>query len=71
MTWHIEVDQGRCLGSGVCVGTAPELFVLEEDRARPRNAEVQPDEEVLDVADSCPLMAIEVREGAEVIAPRP
>ncbi|MCC3649959.1 MULTISPECIES: ferredoxin [Streptomyces] len=71
MTWHIEVDRERCMGSAVCAGTAPDLFTMDADRSRPVRPDVEPDEEVLDVADSCPVMAIEVLDGGKVIAPRP
>ncbi|WP_030548766.1 ferredoxin [Streptomyces albus] len=71
MTWHIEVDRERCMGSAVCAGSAPDLFTMEADRSRPVRADVEPDEEVLDLADSCPAMAIEVRDGEKLIGPRP
>ncbi|MEU4684949.1 ferredoxin [Streptomyces xinghaiensis] len=71
MTWHIAVDRERCMGSAVCAGTAPGLFTMDADRSRPVRPDVEPDEEVLDVADSCPVMAIEVLDGGKVIAPRP
>ncbi|MBQ0986438.1 ferredoxin [Streptomyces sp. F63] len=71
MTWHIEVDRERCMGSAVCAGSAPALFTMDADRSRPVRADVEPDEEVLDLADSCPAMAIEVRDGEELIGPRP
>lgn len=31
--WHIEVDHGVCIGSGMCVNNAPRDFQL--DAARP------------------------------------
>lgn len=71
MTWHLEVDRKLCMGSGVCAGTAPGLFVLDGDHARPVRDEAEPAELVLDVADSCPVMAIVVKDGREVVGPRP
>ncbi|MDX2848529.1 ferredoxin [Streptomyces sp. PA03-3a] len=32
--WHIEVDRGVCIGSGMCVNSPPGGFTL--DSARPR-----------------------------------
>ncbi|WP_179956867.1 ferredoxin [Amycolatopsis anabasis] len=71
MTWRIEVDENTCIASGMCAALAPEFFELEGDHARPLSGEVEPDEIVLDAADSCPAMAITVREGEEVLGPRP
>ena len=72
MTWQVSVSGERCMGSGLCAGTRPDAFVLEGVAAQPVRGEVEPDEELLDVADSCPALAIEVRDesGAE-IGPRP
>ncbi|MFF3751570.1 ferredoxin [Streptomyces sp. NPDC002018] len=72
MTWQLDVDAQRCIGSGVCAGMAPDFFVLgDEDRARPLAGRLEPDEVVLDAADSCPAAAITVTEGGREIGPRP
>ncbi|OAP25111.1 MULTISPECIES: ferredoxin [Amycolatopsis] len=71
MTWKIEVDGGTCIGSGMCAALLPETFVLDGATARAVAETVEPDETVLDAADSCPAMAITVRDGAEVVGPRP
>ncbi|MFF9478380.1 ferredoxin [Streptomyces sp. NPDC014733] len=71
MSRQVEVDPLRCIGSGICAGTAPELFVLDGPRSRPVREEIDGDDElVLDAADMCPAMAITVRENGRVIAPR-
>ncbi|MEV0263743.1 ferredoxin [Streptomyces sp. NPDC050617] len=70
MTWHIDVDRSVCIGSGICAGTAPELFRLEGERARAVQEDIEPQEGALDVADSCPALAITITEGTEVLAPR-
>jgi len=72
VTWKIEVDQGTCIGSGMCSGSRPDAFRLDEEYAEPIQPNVEPDEELLDVADSCPALAITVQDesGAE-IGPRP
>ncbi len=70
MTWRIEVDRTSCVGSGMCTAIAPERFVLVGDRAQAVEAAVEPDDAVLDAAESCPMEAIVVRgENAEVLAP--
>ncbi|MFJ7206679.1 ferredoxin [Streptomyces sp. NPDC098789] len=71
VTWTVRVDRQLCQGSGICAGTAPAVFVLDEERARPRADGVPPGEGVLDAADMCPAQAITVEEGTRVIGPRP
>jgi ferredoxin len=61
-SWRVEVDRGVCIGSGVCAGSAPEYFRLEDNRSWPVREEVEPDEMVLAVAESCPTEAITVRD---------
>jgi ferredoxin len=57
--WVIAVDKTTCIGSGVCVGTAPGRFALDErQRSGPVEAEIVPDETVLDAAACCPVEAI-------------
>ncbi len=45
--WKITVDRGACLGSGVCAGTAPSHFRLDDGRSRA-------------IANTCPAEAISV-----------
>ncbi|MER5811044.1 ferredoxin [Streptomyces sp. NPDC002033] len=71
VNWTVRVDAGLCMGSGICAGTAPEIFALEDDHARPRTDRVAPEERILEAADMCPAQAITVHDGATVIGPRP
>ncbi|MFB7783022.1 ferredoxin [Streptomyces vinaceus] len=71
VTWTVRIDAGLCLGSGICAGTAPEVFALEDDRARPRTERVAAQQRILEAADMCPAQAITVHDGPRVIAPRP
>ncbi|MFE0024703.1 ferredoxin [Amycolatopsis sp. NPDC059021] len=71
MSWNVEVDGGTCIGSGMCAALMPELFELDGAVAHPLAERVDPDETVLDAADSCPAMAITVTAGGEVVGPRP
>ncbi|WP_107416761.1 MULTISPECIES: ferredoxin [unclassified Streptomyces] len=72
VAWTLAVAQDRCMGSGMCAALAPELFRLDgTERAEPVRADVGADERALDAADSCPALAITVREGARVVGPRP
>jgi ferredoxin len=71
MTWHIEVDARTCIGSGMCAALAPQWFALEGDHATALVSDAEPDEILLDAADSCPVMAITVTDGGVEIGPRP
>jgi ferredoxin len=62
--WRITVDPELCMGTGVCAGTAPTYFDLEAGTSRPRIELTPPDQELLDVARSCPMEAIMVVETA-------
>jgi ferredoxin len=57
----VTVDAETCSGCGVCEGTAPEVFAINDDGV----AQVQPeglanaaDEEVVEAAEGCPCEAI-------------
>jgi ferredoxin len=60
--WRIGVDPALCIGSAVCVASAPGRFVLDQGRSRPVAEWVPPDEHLLDVAASCPAGAISVHD---------
>ncbi|MFF7215999.1 ferredoxin [Streptomyces sp. NPDC008238] len=70
--WHIEVDRGVCIGSGMCVNSAPDGFTL--DSARQSHA-AAPDtdaaEALLAAAEGCPVEAISITLAAsgEVVFP--
>ncbi len=67
----MAVDGQRCIASGMCAGAAPGIFALDDDTARALADRIEPDETVLDVADSCPASAITVTEDGREIGPRP
>ncbi|GGP96060.1 ferredoxin [Streptomyces roseolilacinus] len=71
MAWKVGVDPGLCMGSGMCAALAPDLFRLEGTYAEPVRTEIPEDERALDAADSCPALAIAVRDGARTVGPRP
>lgn len=62
--WRVAVDADRCVGSGVCVGTALGRFVLDGGRSRPVDELTEPDQAVLDAAETCPTEAIAVVDAA-------
>ncbi|CCH28755.1 ferredoxin [Actinosynnema sp. NPDC047251] len=68
--WSLEVDRDTCVGSGMCVSIAPDHFRLDAGTAEPVDGSVDPDDAVLEAAESCPMEAILVRDAAgERLAP--
>jgi ferredoxin len=72
MSWSIEVDANTCIGSGMCVGSAPDHFDLEDGVSRVLTTPCDPADEVLDASESCPVEAITVRDSdtGKVLAPQ-
>jgi ferredoxin len=61
--WKVTVNRDTCIGSGVCVGTAPHYFRLDDDyRSQPISEVVDPDDLVLAAAESCPTESIIVHD---------
>ncbi|WP_431044691.1 ferredoxin [Streptomyces sp. P1-3] len=60
--WRVAVDRGLCVGSGMCVHTAPGAFRLDSARrSRPVDAEVPASDAVLSAAEGCPVEAVLLR----------
>ncbi|HWC81428.1 MAG TPA: ferredoxin [Pseudonocardiaceae bacterium] len=59
--WQISVEDS-CIGSAVCAGTLPNRFRIVADKSEPVESEIDPDDEVLATAESCPMEAIRVIE---------
>ncbi|TJZ55540.1 ferredoxin [Streptomyces piniterrae] len=59
--WRVEVDRSVCIGSGMCVGAAPDDFRLDAARqSHPVEPEADAAESVLAAAEGCPVEAISV-----------
>ncbi|MEU1018959.1 MULTISPECIES: ferredoxin [unclassified Streptomyces] len=70
--WRVEVDRSLCVGSGMCVVTAPGGFALDTARqSRPATPEGDADERVLEAAEGCPVEAITITlaDTGEVVFP--
>ncbi|RLU84914.1 hypothetical protein CTZ27_26530 [Streptomyces griseocarneus] len=69
--WRLSVAADRCVGSGVCAASAPHRFFVEDGLARPEHEVVDAEDELIDVAESCPMEAVFVRvEGSgELLTP--
>jgi ferredoxin len=61
-SWRVRVDAELCIGSGMCAGIAPEHFELVDGRSRSRRDVIEPDDDALDAAQSCPMEAIAIRD---------
>jgi ferredoxin len=56
--WRITVDHDTCIGSAVCAGTLPNRFKIVNDKSEPVDSEIEPDDNVIAAAESCPMEAI-------------
>jgi ferredoxin len=67
----ITVDRTVCMGTAMCVGTAPDRFTLVDGKSSAVADRTPFDDDVLAAAETCPVEAITVRDAAtgEVIAP--
>ncbi|MEU3626980.1 ferredoxin [Amycolatopsis coloradensis] len=54
---RLEVDRERCIGAGMCVLTAPDVFEQDEQDGRVRLLESEP-AEIGDAVQLCPAAAI-------------
>jgi ferredoxin len=60
--WQVEVDRAVCIGSGLCVASAPDGFQLDGARqSHPVEDEADAAESLLAAAESCPVEAIRLR----------
>ncbi|MFJ9036079.1 ferredoxin [Streptomyces sp. NPDC102406] len=70
--WHVEVDRGVCIGSGMCLHHAPGAFRLDTARqSHPEDPETDANENVLAAAEGCPVeaIAITLADGGEPVFP--
>jgi ferredoxin len=56
---QVEVDRSRCMGTGACVYTAPDVFGLDHEGLVTVVGEVRPgDDLVADAVAECPMAAL-------------
>lgn len=61
MALRIVVDRLRCIGSGGCADTAPDVFQLDEaDRSVIINPRGATPDVIVAAAESCPVDAIKI-----------
>lgn len=63
--WKLSVDQIACSSSGICESIAEDRFCLDTGVSQPVAEEIDPDDAVLEAAESCPAGAISVRNAAD------
>jgi ferredoxin len=71
--WRVSVNRDVCQGTGMCVSMAAKHFQLVDGHSSPVATEIDPDDSVVDAAESCPVEAILVTaaDDGRVIAPEP
>jgi ferredoxin len=71
--WRISVNRDVCQGTGMCTSMAPNHFQLSGGHSSPIESEIDPEDDVVDAAESCPVEAILVvaADDGRVIAPEP
>lgn len=70
--WKVTVDPRVCVRTGLCAASAPTEFELDEQGQGRATSETLPaSEEVLEVAESCPIEAISIVDAdtGEVVFP--
>ena len=61
----VKVDKDKCIGCGVCMALAPEVFEIGEDGKSKVKIEDIPGElleKVKEAAENCPTNSIEIEE---------
>jgi ferredoxin len=71
--WRVSVNRDVCQGTGMCTSMAPKHFRLTAGHSEPIESEIDPEDDVVDAAESCPVEAILVTaaDDGRVIAPEP
>jgi ferredoxin len=61
---RVTVDEEACIGCGLCVEECPEVFEMNDDKARVKVDEVPDDatESCKEAAENCPVEAIQMED---------
>ncbi len=68
MSVDIQVDHNKCVGSQMCIYVAPDMFELDAG-GQAEVKSITDRSKAIEAAEQCPMEAITVTEGGEVIAP--
>lgn len=59
--WRVSVDPRSCVRTGLCAASAPKEFTLDErGQGRATSDTLPASDEILEVAESCPIEAISI-----------
>ena len=62
----IVVDQTKCIGCGICIGTDPEHFDYSDTgQSTPKSQENLESEKIMEAMAACPVAAITLEEKEE------
>jgi ferredoxin len=69
--WRLSVDPHLCVCSGSCTAIAPHRFEMTDEGSRPTAELLDPDDDVVEAAETCPTGAITVAdaEDGSIVAP--
>jgi ferredoxin len=68
--WKVAVNPDTCVASGVCAATAPSHFRIAGSVSQPIDESPEPDDALIDAAESCPTESITVHDAAgKLLAP--
>ena len=61
---RVIVDEETCIGCGLCAETCPDVFEMNDDKAKVKVDEVPEDatESCKEAVESCPVEAIQIEE---------
>jgi ferredoxin len=61
---RVVVDEETCIGCGLCAETCPEVFEMDDDKAKVKVDEVSEDvtEFCKEAVENCPVEAIQIEE---------
>ncbi len=61
--YKIKIDKDKCISCGTCVALAGKTFKLNSDnKAEVKSGEIDDDDTILQAAQSCPVLAIELKD---------